>query len=615
MNLPVLKFVAVLLSLCIPTIAQAANDIVIERTTKTVDLNADGTFDQVNEVMMRLVTEQGAKGAGQVPLPYSESLQTLEVVEAYTLKPDGTRLEVPADKIFTQAAPIAVSAPMFNDLKYRIIVFPEPLPGGKIYFRVNIKQKTAYFPNQFSHYELIPTQLAIEAFAFRLSAPAGITIRTDARDMTGGKLADKEGRSQWEWKYANTEARTAEPNELAASDFGPYLAMSSFADWSELAKAYRERAANKVAASPEIQALADDLTKGVTDPKVQSQAIYNWVTRNVRYVGVFLGLGGFVPREAAEILKTKYGDCKDHTVILESLLRAKGINAAPVLISTAHSYRLPNVPVAGAFNHAITYVPSLDLYLDSTSSFSRYAFLPGADAGKPVLQIGSGKLAATPVAHAKDDTVFNRVEMIIKPDGSISGKSLIFTMGSGESGLRRQIAFVPAGSKDKFVTRWLGNTQKGDGTYVSSDPNDLDKPFTFSVDYEIKEAVSLQSPGAFPVPRGFLYFSIHQAISTGDLNSTTRKTPFRCGSATLSEEVSLHLPEDVKVLALPKDVAHRDKTGTFEATYRQDGQKILVIRKLVRDREREYCDPSMWEEVVRMRDVIARDARAQVLIQ
>lgn len=138
MNLPILKFGAVLFSLCIPTFALAANDIVIEKTTKTVDVNADGTFSLVSEVMMRLVTEQGAKGTGQVPLPYSESLQTLEVVEAYTLKPDGTRLDVPADKIFTQAAPIAVSAPMFNDIKFRIIVFSEPLPGGKVYFRVNL---------------------------------------------------------------------------------------------------------------------------------------------------------------------------------------------------------------------------------------------------------------------------------------------------------------------------------------------------------------------------------------------------------------------------------------------------------------------------------------------
>ena len=597
------------------TLALAANDVVIEKSSKTVDLNADGTFTQINEVLTRIITEQGTRQIGQVPLPYSESLQSMEVIEAYTLKPDGTRLDVASDKIFTQAAPIAVSAPMFNDLKFRIIVFPEPLPGGRVFFRVKVKQKVPLFPNHFSHYELLPPQFSIEAYTFRLSAPASFPIRTDAREMKGGKLADKDGRAQWEWTYANEKGRNAEPYELAGSDHGPYLAFSSFADWGELAKAYRERAASKIAVTPEIQALADDITKGMTSPKAQTEAIYHWVARNVRYVGVFLGLGGFVPREANEILKTKYGDCKDHTVILESLLRAKGIDATPVLISTMPSFRLPSVPVVGAFNHAISYVPSLATYLDATAAFSRFGALPGSDAGKPVLHVASGKLATTPKGGVNDNTAHSRVELILKSDGSIAGKSSIATTGDWEGAFRAQIAAIPAGAKDKFVTRWLGNAQKGDGTYIASDPNQLETALSFSASYQIKDAVTLQSPGAFAIPRGFTYSAIHQAVSTGDLNSPTRKTPYKCGSGTMSEEISLQLPEGIKVLALPKDIAHKDKTIRFEATYKQEGQKILVNRKLVHDREREYCDPSMWEETIRARDVLARDARAQVLIQ
>ena len=54
---------------------------------------------------------------------------------------------------------------------------------------------------------------------------------------------------------------------------------------------------------------------------------------------------------------------------------------------------------------------------------------------------------------------------------------------------------------------------------------------------------------------------------------------------------------------------------TFVATYKMEAQKIVINRKFVLERENEYCDPSMWAEVVRMRDVLSRDARAQVLIQ
>lgn len=598
--------------LCAP-LAHAANDVVLERAVRTVDVSADGTFSQVGEILIRLVTEQGAKGSGQVPIPYSDSLQSLEVVEAYTLKADGTRIDVPADKIFTQAAPVAVNAPMFNDIKYKIIVFPEPQPGGKLYFRTHIKQKTPHFPNHFSVFEAIPLQIATESYLLRVSAPIGYPLKAESRDVPGGKVADKDGRAQWEWKYSNAEAQVPEPFQLMGAEVNPYIAISSFADWPALAKAYRERAADKVNVTPEIQTLADEITKGITEPRAQTQAIYHWVAQNVRYVAVFLGLGGFVPRDTADILKTKYGDCKDHTVILESLLRAKGIETTPVLINTMPTFKLPGIPVVGAFNHAITYVPKLDMYLDGTASHNRFGTLPNGDAGKPVLLVTNGLLANTPHADAKADTVLNRVDMTLKADGSISGRSEIVSTGAIESILRGQIASVPANQKDKLVTRMLAN--KGEGTYASSSPTDLAVPFAFSAKYEIKDAVTLDSPGAFPFPRGLIVAGVATSVVTGDLNKPERRTPFKCGSQTSIEEISLQLPDSLKVAALPKDVTHKDKSMSFEARYRQDGQKITATRKLIRDRAREYCDPSMWEEVVRVRDIIARDSRAQVLIQ
>jgi hypothetical protein len=258
-------------------------------------------------------------------------------------------------------------------------------------------------------------------------------------------------------------------------------------------------------------------------------------------------------------------------------------------------------------------VPKLDTYLDGTASHNRFGTLPNGDAGKPVLLVASGALANTPHADLKTDTVLNRVELTLKADGSIFGRSEIIATGAIESNLRAQIASVPANQRDKLITRMMGN--KGEGSYVSNSPNDLALPFTFSAKYEIKDAVTIDSPGAFPLPRGLTVAGPVASVSTGDLNKPERKTPFKCGSQTSIEEISLQLPDNLKVAALPKDVTHKDKTFSFEARYKQDGQKITATRKLIRDRAREYCDPSMWEEVVRVRDIVARDARAQVLLQ
>lgn len=592
-----------------------AADVVLEKVVRAIDLNADGTFVQSNEMLMRLESEQGAKGASQMPIPYSESLQSLEIAEAYTLKADGTRIDVAKDKIFTQAAPIAISAPTFNDIKYKIIVFPEPERGGKLYFRAVVKQIKPFFPNHFSAMEVLPTMIALESFTIRLTAPNGYALKTDSRDVEGGKLEDKDGRARWEWKYASKTARKIEPFEVVMSDFGPFVAVSSFADWADLAKAYRARAASKVAVTPQIQALADDITKGITEPRLQVEAIHHWAARNVRYVAVFLGLGGFVPREASEILATKYGDCKDHTVILEALLKAKGIDSSPVLIHSEASFVLPKVAAVGAFNHAITYVPSLDLYLDGTASFNRFPTLPNTGAGKPVLIVNTGKLSTTPRAGPKVDKLHTYQKLNVKMDGSLSGKAFVTATGLWESRLRQQIAAVPAGESEKFVASMLGAEQKGGGVSMNSDANDLGRPLTFSANFQIKDAVTLDSPGAFRIPRGFQYASIQSAMATTDIDTAARKTPFKCVSDTRIEELEIQLPDSVKVAALPKNVSHKTTTISFEATYKQEGQKIFVNRTLVRERDAEFCAPSMWNEGVQAQAVVARDARAQVLLQ
>src|SRR5438445_1398884 len=93
-----------------------------------------------------------------------------------------------------------------------------------------------------------------------------------------------------------------------------YILASSFKDYGELAAAYKARARDKSVVTPEIQKLADELTAGLSDKREQTKRLYQWVARNVRYVAMALGDGGYVPHDAASVLANRYGDCKDHVV-------------------------------------------------------------------------------------------------------------------------------------------------------------------------------------------------------------------------------------------------------------------------------------------------------------
>ena len=89
------------------------------------------------------------------------------------------------------------------------------------------------------------------------------------------------------------------------------------------------------------------------------------------------------------------GDCKDHTTLLQALLAVKGIASTPVLINSGDAYTLPEVPAVDIFNHVINYVPSLDLYADSTARYTSFGLLPFDDSGKPVIHSRDINIAAS----------------------------------------------------------------------------------------------------------------------------------------------------------------------------------------------------------------------------
>jgi hypothetical protein len=63
---------------------------------------------------------------------FSERLETLEIVEATTLKADGRRLPVDLTKVVTQLQPGVANMPIYGDLKGMVVIYPEVGAGAGI---------------------------------------------------------------------------------------------------------------------------------------------------------------------------------------------------------------------------------------------------------------------------------------------------------------------------------------------------------------------------------------------------------------------------------------------------------------------------------------------------
>ena len=57
-----------------------------------------------------------------------------------------------------------------------------------------------------------------------------------------------------------------------------------------------------------------------------------FVQNKIRYVSLSFGSNAYHPHHPDEVLQNRYGDCKDKSLLLLSLLRAAGIQAWPALV-------------------------------------------------------------------------------------------------------------------------------------------------------------------------------------------------------------------------------------------------------------------------------------------
>jgi hypothetical protein len=142
------------------------------------------------------------------------------------------------------------------------------------------------------------------------------------------------------------------------------------------------------------------------------------------------------------------------------------------------AYTVPRVRSISPLNHAMTYVPSLDLYVDSTDPFSHFGTLSFEVMDKPTVLTGLGRLDRTPRMNADQNGVRTSIEMTIQPDGTIEGHSEATMSGKYEADSRSNRFYSQPTPEAQVVKNLLNRfNETGAGSLDYPDPTVLDQPF------------------------------------------------------------------------------------------------------------------------------------------
>ncbi|RZS83259.1 transglutaminase superfamily protein [Phyllobacterium myrsinacearum] len=582
-----------------------------------ITVEKDGSYSVEWQTTRRLLDASGRDSFATKTFSFNDQLASLDIIEAETIKADGRRIQVQPDQIRLQEDPAATGLPVFSTSKQKTIIFPDIEVGDSVRYRARKIQREPDFPGHFAYADSFAPDERVLAYTLVLKAPKSLGLRSEALAMNEVRATDEKGDDVWSWSFAQPDTRPLDHGKADVFMNSPHIIVTSFADWNAIAQAYRARADDKLAVTPEIQALADELTKDVPGRREQVQRIYNWVRGNIRYVALYLAQGGYVPHSAGDILRNRYGDCKDHVVLLEALLRARGIESHGALIASGDLFSLPSEALPGYFDHIISYVPEFDLYLDSTAEYLPFGLKGYWLSSKAVLHVdGLTGIRTTPAMTAQENSLSTSTTWSLDMDGSLHGRIVEISRGGISIDRRRAVAGIDPLQRAGLVQQLLArNGLKGRGSYTADDPKSDERDYRIDIDFTIDQTgLDLSGPEAFAItPPLALGYSIPDMTSF----AMERPEPLyatACAAVELDDTYDGTIPEGVGVRSLPKSVSLAEGPIRYDAAYAAEGQKIHARRHYVMPIDRGYCTPKDVEQMAEAVGKVRQDLQRKVLL-
>jgi len=382
----------------------------------------NGSSQEYVQQVVRIDSEVGVRAYQSVSLPYDREREFLRVLSAEVLHPDGTTSR--AQNIWDDSS-VSRAAGMYYQVYSKEITFESLWPGDVLH--LEYKRESREQRNRFN--DFFGAMVLMQSWVPTVEAHIHIAVPLEMQLYVGGELpsepavTEDEALRIHEIRAFDLEALPAEAGGPGVYEVGAYLSASNFETWDQVASWWIDLSRPQFRLGEEGQRIARELAEAAPDREATIRAIYQYVQRNTHYVGLEFGIHGWKPYEARQTLERGYGDCKDKATLLVAMLDAVDIEAQVVLLQTVVNGRASEEPAnLHAFNHAIAYVPELDLYLDGTAEYSPMESLRWDDQGAMALRVamdGKGTLVTIPISTPEENVTRSHTALTVGPGGDV----------------------------------------------------------------------------------------------------------------------------------------------------------------------------------------------------
>lgn len=601
----------------------------LEDTQLAVDAN--GRVEQRYRAVVRILRPDGRQYA--MPAAYFSNDSKLRSFHVWSIGPDGHRYAMKESDYVDVGLDASGMGILYNDERAKVASPPGADPGGVVAWEVVSELPSYFSENSWDFQNDIPTARSV----YEIDLPPGWheeAVWARHAPVPGTPVPP----NGFRWEMQNIPAINLTDVSLApawsalAGEMTVHFSASPLpqgaALWSQIGSWYYRLAAPESESGADIAAQARSVA-GDGDFMSKLQNIAAFMQQQIRYVGIEAGIGGWRPHTAEEVLRSRYGDCKDKATLMVAMLDAVGIRADWVSLDDRRGVTDPTMPTLFG-DHMIVAVEIPAGYQDSrlqavvtTGSGRRYLIFDPTNQWVPIGQIPDYEQGSYAVLAAGSDSQLIHLPVLnpalessdrtanfqLSANGTLTGEVSVQRTGALAGDLRYALSMDSEKDQRQSVEKSLQQDLSAFtlGAEETSNVGALEKPLTMQ--YQVTAPLYARSAG------GYLLVRPRVIGSDGwNLLDKPRKYPISFdGVETLRDSFNVKIPPGYAVDDVPDPVNVDVGFAAYRSQVTAEGdvlhyQRELVLRQVT-------LPPTDYSQLLKLNAAIATDESGEAVLR
>ncbi|HVE71743.1 MAG TPA: DUF3857 domain-containing protein [Thermoanaerobaculia bacterium] len=314
----------------------------------------DGSEWRYFRTVRSVLSPSGVQNASELELDFDPSFERL-VLHHVTLVRGNLRIDaLEPDEIRVIEKEDESDNRIYDGERTALLFLRDVRPGDVIDYAWSLDGANPILNGRYTGSFDLSSGVPTRRMRHRLLWPAGRPLQWRGADPA---IVTEGATQAMIWERRDVDALDVE-DELP-SWFEPWesIEVSEFASWREVAAWANAMFALDERSQTEVKALAAQIAAQHPAHDARVTAAIRFVQDEIRYLGIEMGRNSHQPHQPWETLESRWGDCKDKTLLLVSLLRELGLEAYPALVNTRLEVKLAEkLPSPFLFDHVIAQV-------------------------------------------------------------------------------------------------------------------------------------------------------------------------------------------------------------------------------------------------------------------